>query len=526
MQTLHFLIEAVLVVALGLAGWGYLRRSQSLRHLQRKLEDLRFTDAHYQKRIQRLEELLTMQQGLFFSFERVDGAFVYTMCYGTMKGRFDGDEMVGKSLYEAFSPDIASALEPYYERAWRGENPVRYEVTSTTGHDYVCLLSPIRDGGEVVEVVGLAVETTDQKRMALSLQQSEQRYQRLVEMSPEGIALIADGHVVYVNPAGLEILGASRPDEILGVPALQWIREDQRAEVVERAVRAVREQTVMGVCEVQVTRLDGELIDLEVTGVGIRYEAKPAIQVLFRDVTARNRTEELLMRAKTHAVVGEIAAGIAHEIRNPLTVVRGFAQLMNAGQVSRAPQYSQWILAEADKIDAFLSELLLFAEPQSAAIGRTDLKSLLCSVKQGFEAQATEHNVTLHTDLNCDRAFVVCDESQLRQAFANILQNALDAMPQGGEVHIRMHSTARDQITVEIADNGPGIAASRIPMLGEPYYTTKEKGIGLGLMISFHVIHRFGGTIVIDSTVGQGTKVTVTLPAVLGSLNEAAEGVT
>jgi len=211
------------------------------------------------------------------------------------------------------------------------------------------------------------------------------------------------------------------------------------------------------------------------------------------------------------SMAGMLAAGIAHEIRNPLTSLRGFLQL-SAPQTN--PAYTAIMLSEVDRINEIVTELLELAKPKEMAYEPRDLTGLLVQTVVLLEAQANLNNVSLTVRAEAaDRApvIVACEENKLKQLFINLIKNAIEAAAGGGAIRIAVRA-ADDQAVVEVADNGQGLEQEQLERLGQPFYTTKEQGSGLGLMICRRIVQDHGGSIAFRSEAGRGTVVTVRLP--------------
>ncbi|GAE30003.1 ATP-binding protein [Alkalihalobacillus hemicellulosilyticus] len=205
-----------------------------------------------------------------------------------------------------------------------------------------------------------------------------------------------------------------------------------------------------------------------------------------------------------------MAAGIAHEIRNPLTSLKGFLQLIQSGESAKQIYYS--IMSEEfSRIEIILNELLLLAKPQVKHLEKHDLNQILTQVKSILEPQCIIENVQIITDLTNGPVFVKCDENELKQVFINLIKNGIDAMPNGGEITIRSKMEDGDAI-VEVIDQGTGISEDKLAKLGQPFYTTKEKGTGLGLMVTYGIIENLGGHVQVRSELNSGTTFQITLP--------------
>ncbi|MEW9671392.1 ATP-binding protein [Ammoniphilus sp. 3BR4] len=229
----------------------------------------------------------------------------------------------------------------------------------------------------------------------------------------------------------------------------------------------------------------------------------------FRDITEFKRAEEMLRHSEKLSVVGQLAAGVVHEIRNPLTTLRGFVQFF---QSDIKEPYAELMLSELDRINTMVSEFLLIAKPQSALFQQKDLGQILTQTYELFQTQANMHNTIMHLSMEDAPIRIECDENQLKQVLINILKNSIEAMPSGGNIYIRTLRKDPDHVLIEVVDEGDGMSPDIMERIGEPFYTTKSTGTGLGLMVTKRIIENHRGKFSIQSQVGKGTKVELVLP--------------
>lgn len=233
-----------------------------------------------------------------------------------------------------------------------------------------------------------------------------------------------------------------------------------------------------------------------------------------RDITERLETEELLRKSEKLAVVGQLATAIAHEIKNPLTAMKGFMQLLKSTENENNQRYINIVSSEIERIENITNEFMTVAKPQVVKIQPNDISLLIDQVLILLQPQAMMNNIQIRTDFTPGIPLVPCEANQLKQVFVNILKNAIESMPMGGEILIQIDKLDNDQIGIRFIDQGCGIPKERIPYLGEPFYSIKEDGIGLGLMICYKIIETHHGKIFIESEVNKGTTVEITLPTV------------
>jgi signal transduction histidine kinase len=227
-------------------------------------------------------------------------------------------------------------------------------------------------------------------------------------------------------------------------------------------------------------------------------------------------TQEQLLQSEKLAAIGQLAAGVAHEINNPLAVILGFAQVLDRrveeGSPHRLPVAS--IVRESLRCKSLVQELLTFSRTGNKTPERIDLHSLLRGTAQLLESRARTQDTRLSLDLAGDVPEMSASSTQLQQVIVNLGNNALDAMGNGGELVIRSRCSGTGEVYVEVQDTGPGIPEAIRTRIFDPFFTTKEvgKGTGLGLSLAFEIVQQHGGTIDVESELGRGTTMRVRLP--------------
>lgn len=231
------------------------------------------------------------------------------------------------------------------------------------------------------------------------------------------------------------------------------------------------------------------------------------------DITQRLQEEEYIRQTEKLGVLGELAAGVAHEIRNPLTSLKGFIQLLKVDeQTDQNHFYLDIMSSEIDRISEVINELLLLAKPQADVFDKVDVVKVIHDVKMLMDTAAIMRNINIEINQLDPIPKIDGVENQIKQVFINIVKNAVEALPEGGTIQITIKKKSKEDILVMVKDNGVGIASDRLKKMGEPFYTTKEKGTGLGLTVCLRIVKRHHGKIRFDSEYGKGTTVQVTLP--------------
>ncbi|MHA7750889.1 ATP-binding protein [Paenibacillus chondroitinus] len=217
-----------------------------------------------------------------------------------------------------------------------------------------------------------------------------------------------------------------------------------------------------------------------------------------------------IYRSEKLSVLGELAATIAHEIRNPITVSKGFLQLLKSRTQNETDlKYSILALEEIDRAEAIISEYLMYAKPQAEKVEKIDVKAHLSNVISITEPYVTSKGHIVESQL--EDLYVYGESKKLTQVMINLIKNAAEAIEKNGKITI--HAFAQNKYAViEIMDTGIGMNEEQLQRLGNPFYSTKAKGTGLGLMVSYRIIEALGGTIRVQSKQGIGTKFSVLIP--------------
>lgn len=258
----------------------------------------------------------------------------------------------------------------------------------------------------------------------------------------------------------------------------------------------------------------GELYWVATTIVPFMKNGKPYQYISIRtDITSRKKAEEMLHQQDKLAAVGQLAAGVAHEIRNPLTSMKGYTEFLHSEEKdSNRIEFFEIILDEIDRVNQIVEEFLVLAKPQSVQLETKNIIPIIRNVLSLMEFDARKKNVTFYFESAHDSILVRCDENRLKQVFLNFVKNGMEAMPSGGKIMVSIE-LKEGEVQISIEDTGVGIPPERLKKLGEPFYTTKKTGNGLGLMVSFKIIEGHKGRIVVESEVNKGTTFNILLPA-------------
>lgn len=458
-----------------------------------------------------LQETIRLQQGMTLKYKKINGRFIHTLCDGELLYRFGliPEKIIGKELLEFLPVEIANEKQTYYERAWSGEGNVTY-ATEINGIHYLSNLRPIRRGGEVVEVIASCVDITERKNVEKALYESEWKYRLIAENTIDLIAILdVEGNVLYASPSHEAVLGYSIENYIgkskfndihpedLSLQKLLFNEAVHKKEPLQTEYRIVKRDGNYGLFEQVLTPILDENGNVEhIVGVA-------------RDITEKKKAEDLLWKTEKLSVVGELAAGVAHEIRNPMTSIKGFFQLFQEGVIKQ--DYFDIVINEFKRIEEIISSFINLAKPQQIEVRKVDFQEILNDVNVLIESESNLQNIQIIQQFEGSIPNVNCDPNQIKQVLLNLMKNSMEALPNGGQIHVNL-STTGDEVLITVTDNGIGMSEDRVQRLGEPYYSNKEKGTGLGLMLCFRIIQHHNGSIIINSSKNEGTSVEVRLP--------------
>lgn len=234
--------------------------------------------------------------------------------------------------------------------------------------------------------------------------------------------------------------------------------------------------------------------------------------IVLTDITEQEKVQEFINQSEKLTLAGQLAAGAAHEIRNPLTVIYGFMQLM---QSKLSPENQEefhlpLILSEIERVNRIVTELLMLSKPSKPNYRKVALKDILSSIIPLMQGEASLHNIQIVEDYD-KHATLHVDIEQMKQILLNLMKNSVEAMPEGGTLTISSR-TEGDFLQLSVSDTGVGISPEHLNRIFDPFFSMKEEGTGLGLSISHRMVKNHGGDIFVTSEEGMGTTVTISLP--------------
>ncbi|WP_416147840.1 ATP-binding protein [Salipaludibacillus sp. HK11] len=246
---------------------------------------------------------------------------------------------------------------------------------------------------------------------------------------------------------------------------------------------------------------------------------KGEMLIVFYDLTEKRQMERELIRSEKLKIAGEMSAGFAHEIRNPLTTIKGFIQLFNEQSNDENRRYYPLVIEEIDRVNKIMNELLNISNPSpDEEKTKVNVEKMLSDIIVLKESHMRNNHIKLETFFNGKLPKIEVIGNKLKQVFNNLIQNGIEAMPDGGQLNIRTSivgsegQSEQQNLVVQIEDSGIGMGKADMEKLGTPFFTTKKIGTGLGLTTSYRIIEKMNGAINVSSEIGKGTIFTVYIP--------------
>jgi two-component system sporulation sensor kinase A len=444
------------------------------------------------------------------------------------------DEIKGKPNVDLIVPEDKKgesyALGEKSKQGYVDYETVRKRKDGSLVHVSLSAAPIVTDDGPV-GYVGLYKDITERKEMERKLRQyserleelvqkrttalseSERKYSILVEEASDGVVIIRDGQIVFVNKKGAEIVEYSK-EQLIGRPFDQLVSKEQHKPTMERYLMAMTDQDFPTQFETTLVKKNGAPAPVEASCKLISYQGRPALLTIVRDIATRKKLEQEHLKLEKLATLGELATMVAHDLRNPLTAIKNatfYVRSAYLGNSNAQYQTTLEMLSVIEKAtlraDDIVNNLLDYATRKPLQKKKQDINALI-------EKTLTETNIPGKIQVRkrfSREAIAPVDEMQLERVLSNLARNAVQAMTNGGELEIKTHET-EDHVEITFTDTGVGILGENMDKLFTPLFTTKAKGIGMGLAICKKIVEQHSGTINVESEVNKGTTFTIKLP--------------
>ena len=488
------------------------------------------SEAKYRLLAESIDDIVCLQD--------LDGTALYYSASTEKALGFTPAELVGKDVFALTHPDdLAKLAGDAYLAVLRGETPLvewrclRKDGTYIWVETHTALLR--NESGVPDRLLSVTRDIEGRKQAQEALRQSEERMRALIARAAYGIfRSTREGRFLDVNPALVAMLGYDTPEELLAIdiPRDLYVDVEER----DRWMAAIDSGAHPEWFDLTWRRKDGAPIAVRLSARAARDGHGDVVwyEGIAENVTERQRREAVVRRAERMSSLGHTLAGVAHELNNPLAAISGFAQILLKTPLPKDDRSAiETILREAKRAAKIVKDLLTFARRQeSSERQRVDLNDIVRYIADTQRYAMETHGVLCELVLSDEPAFVAADPAQLEQVMLNLLVNARQALEQmtapvaAGRITSGITRTPmviirtavrKDSVSLEISDNGPGIAAGQLPRIWDPFWTTKEEGegTGLGLSVVHGIVTEHGGSIDVDTRVGAGTTFVVSLPS-------------
>ncbi|MEH7332344.1 PAS domain S-box protein [Neobacillus drentensis] len=438
---------------------------------------------------------------------------MYTKIFG-----YTEEDIIGKRFTEFPNPDIVIEIIEAVKLGKAFHNTVtqRYHKDGSV-LDIAVSYSPFRNSnGDIIAIMAIYRDITEHLNTERELKRTRELYELITENTSDMIKVYTkDKKILYASPSHEKGIGYT-PEQLVGRNAYDIIFPEDK-EYFDTVVQNLIDTGEPQLFQIRIKTADNDVIYSE-TNISPIYNEKKEIDsfvAVGRNITDRVKNDDALRNLDRLSIIGQLAAGVAHEIRNPLTSLKGFSKLLKStSEKGKQDNYLSIIMNELDRIDMIVNEFMSLAKPQAIQFEKENLIGILDSTINVLHPQALLHNVQFKKAYPFDDIELLCSPHQLKQVFVNFLKNAIESMPNGGNVHIGIQKVEDKRVLVSFRDEGIGIDTDLMGFLGTPFYTTKDKGIGLGLTVSNKIIQEHNGIMKIESQPGVGTIVKVELECI------------
>jgi PAS domain S-box-containing protein len=472
-----------------------------------------YLEEEVEERTRRLEEserryqsLVEKEKDLIYRLD-VEGRIIYASpALGAMLG-YQEEEVLGLRFVDLVSEELQErARVDFQELLRRGEMANETVLIARNGnpHSVECVSQTMEDGGEMIGVVGIARDITKRRSMERSLEDHKERLSFLLENSPDIIMnLDKRGEIRYINR---EIRGVNG-EKVVESTVFEYVNKDYQESFREALQRGFDfgESDQFECVFIDHTWWEARLIPIQ------RDESVVSAMLICTDITEWKRLQEQLLRSERLAAIGQLSSSVAHEIRNPLGVIKNSCYYLRTklkDSVDRkVVKHLNIIDSEVNSANLIVSDLLDFAKKKPPVLKEVNIHELALS---SLAKTAIPNNIQVVTGFD-ETPQMLLDREQIRRVLLNIIQNAVQAMPEGGRITLRIR-VEEGEVMVSVEDTGVGIPEENLSRIFTPLFSTKAKGVGLGLTISKQIVEAHGGEIILESEVGKGSTFTIRLP--------------
>lgn len=436
------------------------------------------------------------------------------------------EDVVGHSIWEIIHPDDREIITSQIQKVYRTHSPTDLLVEKKlvrldgTVVDVEVYAAPIEiDGQPAIQAV--YSDVTERKRIEQQRDDALSELQAFLEHNTDAVILFdTTGCITTMNTQFENLFGVQRDEWIGHFWTEASFTSQQDSRTAELVLDSILHGYTISDYRTVITTFQQQMLHVSISAFPLRDDNDKEIgyAVTWRDISYEKETEAYLLRSEKLAAIGELAAGVAHEIRNPLTAVLGFLQLVSELARGKYQDYFDLMSSELNRISSIVSEMLILAKPQADSYERIRLPEILQDTANLLTSEALKYNCELTSNLDISPVHLTVkgNASRLKQLFINLIRNAIDAVKDSSNKTIEIYCCVQqDNVLVQIKDTGCGMSQEQLQRLIEPFYTTKEHGTGLGLHICQKIVDEHAGRLWFETSLDVGTTASILLPLLM-----------
>ncbi|MFG6117089.1 ATP-binding protein [Halobacillus sp. MO56] len=396
----------------------------------------------------------------------------------------------------------------HYYMALEMEQPVTFDAYMQERKMYARITIYPTDDGFTIFIQDVTVR----KKYLHALQEAEKRFSLLAD-NIKDVFWICDesfAKLIYVSPRFKDLFGLPL-EERENDPLTWWeqIADDESYSYIRDGYRKMRKENSQ--IEYRITTPENEVKWIRTRGFPVQDGKEKYIVGISEDITEMKEKEAFMRKSEQLSAITQMSAGIAHEIKNPLTALKGFMQLGTANPDLRE-SYNELLLSEVNRIESIVNDFMMLAKPSSSIqVEEVNIKQTIDYVIELYQSLISEKGITIHTSIACYESAIHSDPNRFKQILINIIKNAIEAVDCHGKIQVDVVCEDGEAL-ITISDDGKGLSPEKLKRLGEPFFTTKKDGTGLGIMVTRKMVDDLGGTINYSSEEGEGTSVAILFP--------------
>jgi PAS domain S-box-containing protein len=502
------------------------------------LHQVRQKNKELEQKIRRTEykyqDLIENANDLIYTLN-LKGDFIFINRRLSTLAGFTREDWIGRSFFDLVAPEDRVEARNNFNMTIQGKARIfEIRMICQTGNPLFLSMNinPIFEKGEVVGAVGIARDITQRKKLEQEITELKNFNESIIQSMGAGlITLDLERRITSFNNGAEEVMGYKN-DEVQGKYLDEILPVEESSKLLPDVIS--HDYSLLN-REIELTRKDGQkvFVGYTITPRIDNHNLKVGTIISFRDISQIKQMQIEVVRMDRLASLGVLASGIAHEVRNPLAGIKTMAQTLEEeiDKSDSRQEYLSRIIRQVNRLDELLRTLFSYAKPRQPIRKKHHLNDIIQEVDILLDDRFKKKKISYKKSIEANLLKMYVDFHQIQQVFINLFLNALEAMPDGGELEVKARTVetviyTRDRrkrsfvnqnkeslyVEVTVRDTGVGIKSDLLNIIFDPFFTTKPQGTGLGLSIVYRIIEEHGGDIRVDSKIGEGTTFTLLLP--------------